>query len=430
MIFRSLALVLVAAFLSMGSGAETKYTKDVAFLLDRCEQDARDLLNAKNVDWKAVRKEFEKSARDVKDDVEHVNLCTRLIARLRDGHAGFTKTNVTMPDEPPQYGVGLYLAEENGVVLVKSAFGPALASGVEAGFDVISIDGVKAVEWVTARAAKLSERIGFSTAHAARYAACHWSLAGAEGTKFEFVFDRGAKGKKSTTLICTKQGGLPRYVGSPFPPKNAQSLGRRDSYCTLESGFAYIALGECNADLPLELDTALGAIGSAPGLILDMRANNGGATDHDEVFGRFLLDGQHFEQYVGRGKCHFPGPLVVIVDAGTRSTGETVSGMFKEDGRAYMIGTSATAGMSSSKKELTVPSGLFTVRISVGSNKSRFNKGAGIEGVGVPPHEIVAWDRKLVSAGIDPCVARAEELLKSGFPKGSVRYVPPQGKTR
>jgi C-terminal processing protease CtpA/Prc len=429
-IARSILIVLAAVLAPLLPTGETKYTKDVSYLLDQCEQEASDLLTAKHVDWKSVRKEFEKSSRDVKNDVEHVNLCARLIARLRDGHAGFTKTSVSMPEEPPQYGVGLYLAEEGGTVLVKSAFGPALASGVEAGFNVVSIDGVKAVDWVTAQAARLSDRTGFSTDHAARYAACHWSLAGPEGTKFELVFDRDTKGKKSVTLTCAKAGGVPRYIGSPFPPKDAKALGRRDSYCKLESGFAYIALGECAAELPDELDTALGTIGDSPGLILDMRANNGGATDHEAVFGRFLADEQHFEQYVGKGKCHFTGPLVVIVDAGTRSTGETVSGMLKEDGRAYMIGPGPTAGMSSMKKEITVPSGLFTVRISVGSNKSRFNKGAGIEGLGVPPHEIVAWDQKLLKDGVDPCVARAEELLKSGFPKGVVRYVAPKAKAR
>jgi C-terminal processing protease CtpA/Prc len=430
MTFRAAACLLLPALVPAANVAETKYEKDVAYLLDQFETEARDLLAAKKIDWKSVRKEFTAAASEVQDDVAHVKLCSRLLARLKDGHADFTKVGVELPEEPPQFGVGLSFAEQGTTVLVKNAFGPARASGIESGFAVVSIDGVKAHEWVTTQARELSDRTGFSTAHAARYAACHWSLAGPAGTKFELEFDRGTKGKKKVTLSCDKSGGAPRYLGSPFPPAGLTPLGKRDAFGKLASGYAYVALGECAADLPSELDTALAKIGDAPGLILDMRANNGGGTDHEEVFGRFLAPGQKFAQYAGRGAAHFTGPLVVIVDAGTRSTGETIAGMFKEDGRAYMIGDAPTAGMSATKREITPPSGLFTVRIAVGSNKQRFNGGAGIEGLGVPPHEVVKWDRKLLGEGVDPMLRRAEDLLKSGFPKGAVAYAPPSAKPR
>jgi C-terminal processing protease CtpA/Prc len=109
------------------------------------------------------------------------------------------------------------------------------------------------------------------------------------------------------------------------------------------------------------------------------------------------------------------------VDAGARSAGETGSGIFKEDGRAYMIGESATAGMSSQKEEIELPSGLFRLYVSVGSNKGRFNGGRGIEGIGVIPHEIVEYDPKDLQAGIDTLIARAEALLAK-FPQKDVPY--------
>jgi C-terminal processing protease CtpA/Prc len=153
-----------------------------------------------------------------------------------------------------------------------------------------------------------------------------------------------------------------------------------------------------------------------------------GGTDHEAVFARFLAPGQEWMQYTGAGKANYAGPIVVIVDAGTRSTSETVSGMLKEDGRAYMIGATPTAGMSSQKAEIVVPSKLFKVRFSAGSNKARFNGGRGIEGIGVPPNEVVAWDPKLLAQGVDPFVQRAEELLKNGFEKGAVAYAGPKSK--
>ncbi len=53
----------------------------------------------------------------------------------------------------------------------------------------------------------------------------------------------------------------------------------------------------------------------------------------------------------------------------------------------------------------------------------RFNDGAGIEGIGVPPHEIVLYDAATLAAGKDPLIERAEALLRD-FPEGVVPYDP------
>lgn len=85
-----------------------------------------------------------------------------------------------------------------------------------------------------------------------------------------------------------------------------------------------------------------------------------------------------------------------------------------------MIGESATAGMSSSKEMIQLPSGCFEIRVSVYSNKLRFNEGRGIEGIGVVPHEIVEFDPKDLAAERDTLILRAELLLEQfstdGFP--------------
>lgn len=427
-------LIVACAWFALGATtvalAETKYEQDIAYLLDEFEKQAAQLLRDKDVDWKAVRKEFGASAKAVKSDVEHVELCGRLLARLQDGHAAFTRVDVKMPQKPKEHGVGLSLCEQDEKVLVKQAFGPAAASGIESGYEVVSVDGRKALEWLDAKTKALAAERCFSSAHAARYAACHWGLAGEDGKTIEFEFDRGKKGRKKLTLTHDKSGGEARYVGPIFPPTNLKQIGRRDAYTTLASGYAYVYLGEVADDLESELDIAMAEIGRAPGLILDARANNGGGADHAAVFGRFLAPGTKWNQYTAAGKASFAGPMVVIVDAGTRSAGETIAGQFKEDGRAYMIGPSPTHGMSAQKVEIEPPSKLFQVRIATGSNKQRFNGGKGIEGLGVAPHEIVAWDPKLMVVGVDPMIRRAEELLAKGFPKGVVPYVPPKSETR
>jgi C-terminal processing protease CtpA/Prc len=111
-----------------------------------------------------------------------------------------------------------------------------------------------------------------------------------------------------------------------------------------------------------------------------------------------------------------------------RSAGETGSGQFLEDGRAFGIGESATAGMSSQKTTIALPSGLFALYVSVASNKGRFQGGEGIEGVGVIPHEVVAFDAEDLAAGRDTLIRRAQALLiafpEDGFPGKVVKYDP------
>ena len=113
------------------------------------------------------------------------------------------------------------------------------------------------------------------------------------------------------------------------------------------------------------------------------------------------------------------GPLRIVC-TGSR---ETTSGMFKEDGRAYMIGESPTAGMSSQKTTIELPSGKGSLYVSVRSNKSRFQGGRGIEGIGIEPHEVVEYRAEDLAAGKDTLIERAEAVLDD-FPEGKVAYRP------
>ena len=107
------------------------------------------------------------------------------------------------------------------------------------------------------------------------------------------------------------------------------------------------------------------------------------------------------------------------------SAAETGSGMFKEDGRALLIGESATAGMSSSKETVDLPSGKYSLYVSVSSNMGRFNDGKGIEGIGVIPQLRLEFDPEDLAAGQDTLIRRAEALLgEAAAGKGPWKDVP------
>ncbi len=396
--------------------------EDVNFLLDELEKKAGHFFKAKGIDWKQVESEFRAEAKKVKDEVDHVRLCGRLVARLRDGHASLRDVKVKMPDESRGRrftGPRVHLLAIGEKIYVRQAFKDAQAAGIGIGQEVVKIDGQPARDWIGASVKKLSDTTGYGTDAAALYAACHWGLADWEGTPIEFEVRDDHRSRK---IRLVRNGG-PNFapIGPVFYPEGLQALGRQ-AYGKTKDGMAYVHLRDVPGDLPAQLDKMLEPLADAPGLILDCRANGGGGCDHDAVFGRFLPVGIKWRQYTGAGDKTFTGPMVVIVDPGVRSAGETLSGQFKEDGRAWMIGEGPTAGSSSSKTTISVPSGLFSVYFSVHSNKGRFNGGQGIEGIGVPPNEITPYIPADLLAGVDTQIRIATERLKVGLPADKVPW--------
>jgi C-terminal processing protease CtpA/Prc len=419
------ALALLAVLAPAPRGAP----EDVAFALDALEKKCAPLLRLKNIDWKKVGSEMTKAAAAAKTPAEHFAALVRLTARLRDGHAAVQTKEATKdlkgPWPPLEKGPGIFWCVSGGKVLVKNAWGAAEAAGVKAGMEVVAVEDLPARKWLDRRIEELRDTTGFSTPQQAEYFACHWGLAGEAGSPMK-VDLRAPDGKtKKTTLTRTEGGFVAR--GPAFAPPDMKEIGRQ-SYGKTAKGNAYVHLRDTPQDLPAQMDLILAAVGDAPGLVLDFRANGGGGFDHEAFLGRFVPKGTTLAftiHYASAGDRPYAGPVVVIVDAGVRSAGETGSGIFKEDGRAWMIGESATAGMSSSKETMELPSGLFSIYFSVHSNKGRFNGGKGIEGIGVPPNEVVPYDPKDLEAGVDTQIRRAEELLAK-FPQDRVPYKPPR----
>jgi carboxyl-terminal processing protease len=406
--------------------ADPKYAADVAFLLDKLEAEAGALLKQKGIDWAAVRKELEAAVKEVGSDQEHIELCARLVARLQDGHAGFTRVDVDMQGHAPEtFGCGLELVEVGSKLYVKRAFGSAAACGIDAGSEVVKIDGQKADKWFEAAVAKLRDRKGYSTAHAARWAACTGALMGPAGERVALELKKPKGGAKKATLTFGKDGGEGYLVGPVVFPEGLTTISRDIAWTKLPSGHGYVLIGRVPDDLHVVVDQALVALGDVPGLVLDFRANRGGAYDRDQLLGRFVPKDETFGGEASTGPNPYGGPVVLIADPATISAGETIVGELAEEGRAYLIGPGPTHGASGSKVNVEPPSKLFEVRLVVASHKQRLNGGRGVEGIGIPPHEVVEYDPKQLAAGIDPCIARAVELLQKPLPKARVTYVPP-----
>ena len=425
----ALAVLATAAGAAPPPRGNPVYAKDVAFALKELEKTCGSFFRLKGIDWKAVKREFAEAAGAVESDGEHWKLLTRLVARLKDGHAavrpGEKGRNVAWPDseKPAQSGPGMFWCRIGDRIHVKNVWSAAKDAGVEAGMQVVEVEGIPADRWIEKRMLERSDLMGFSTGQQAFYAACHWGLAGDQGGVLDVVL-RGVDGRRKKARI-TRRRASTVPSGPVFPPAGLATLGRQ-SYGKTGAGNGYIHLRDIPGELPGQLDTMLAAIGDAPGLILDLRANGGGGVDHEAVLGRFVPEGKMFARtsapaIESAGPNPYGGPVVVILDAGVRSAGETIAAVFVQDGRAYGIGESSTAGMSSAKTAIELPSGLFNLYVSHRSNLGRANGGKGIEGIGIPPHEVTPYDPLDLSKGIDTQIRRAEEILED-FPWEKIRY--------
>jgi len=432
------ALALVASAFAPSAAApagESACEKDVAFALPQLEKRCGALLQQKKIDWKRVSAEITAAAKKAKGDSEHLLVLLKLVARLRDGHAEVRPLERGKAVEPPaelrapRGGLGLFLCRIGKKLVVKNVFAEAQKSGLAPGMALVTVDGKPADDWMKARTVELADVGCFSTEQHVFFFACHQGLEFPSGTRVALGLEEPSGKALSRTITCARARQLP--WGPLSIPADAK--GSDDVHCwTTKEGFGVIHLRRGVADLPEQVEAALVALGRVPGLVLDFRGNPGGAFDSEGLMGRFVPAGRTLafnKKYESAGKVQFGGPVVVIVDATVRSAGETGSGIFKEDGRGYLIGESATAGMSSSKETLDLPSGLFQLYFSVATNMGRFNGGKGVEGIGVAPHELVSYAVKDLEAGVDTLLARALAILAKfpddpAYAKAKVPYDP------
>lgn len=415
--------------------AQSPIEADVAFALDELERKCGHFFELKEIDWKAVRKEIGAAAKKAATDEDELVVLSRLLARLRDGHARVEKgpqgSDLAWPDDAPFGGrrgdSGMAWCRIGGKIFVKSAAGPAADAGVAPGSEVLKVEGAPVAKWLVAREAEGRDVFSFSTAQHAFFWTTHFGLSGPEGGRMELEV-REPDGKKKKKNLTLDQRSFRTY-GPAAMPEGLQQAGDL-LWGRLPSGYGYVYVRRCKEDLPECMDEALAGLDDPPGIILDFRGNSGGGFDHDALFGRFVPAGgeiAYAKRYVSAGARPYAGPVVVIVDGSVVSAAETGSGMFKEDGRALMIGESPTAGMSASKETIQLPSGKFELYVAVDSNMNRFNAGRGIEGIGMTPHLTIEFDAADLAAGRDTLIRRAEELLaEAAARKGAWRDVPYQ----
>jgi carboxyl-terminal processing protease len=215
-------------------------------------------------------------------------------------------------------GLGMAIAERNDVITVISPIEgtPAYRMGLKAGDQIIQIDDKPTEEMTTEDASKL--------------------MRGERGTTVTLKIKR--EGVKEL-LEYTIERAIIELKNVPY-------------YGVMDEGIGYVRLSKFSKESGKELKDAINELKSKniKGLILDLRNNGGGLLDEAvETAHLFLGDGKLIVYTQGRSEdkrelfakgkpVYGEDPLVILVNEGTASASEIVSGAVQDWDRGVIIG--------------------------------------------------------------------------------------------
>jgi carboxyl-terminal processing protease len=239
--------------------------------------------------------------------------------RVLDPHSNFfdPKQYSALQEEQRgrYYGVGMQVGPRNNKVIVIAPFAgaPAYRAGIRPGDIIVAIDGKATDNMTTSDVADL--------------------LKGPKGTTVHIAILREGNAKPLDFSVVRDE--IPRYSV--------------DLHFLIRPGVGYLHISGFQETTEAETAAALDELGELKGLILDLRNNPGGLLSEGVgVADKFLKKGQIIVSHHGRNSpekiyraAHGSTkdyPIVVLVNHGTASAAEIVSGAIQDHDRGLIAG--------------------------------------------------------------------------------------------
>ncbi len=199
-----------------------------------------------------------------------------------------------------------------------------------------------------------------------------------------------------------------------------------------DDGVAYIQLSTFGERTSEELRSTLKELMAKhpKGLILDLRNNGGGyLSTAIDVASEFLPKGKVvlYEEYKDGTRRAYKSeggglatniPMVILVNEGTASASEIVSGAMQDYGRALLVGVT-TYGKGSVQNWIPLDDNAGAVRITIALWLTP--KGRQISGKGLKPDVEVKLTKEDIKAKRDPQLDKAVELILEGKAPSGVK---------
>jgi carboxyl-terminal processing protease len=196
----------------------------------------------------------------------------------------------------------------------------------------------------------------------------------------------------------------------------------------LRGGIGYIRFNAFVPTLMKKVCSALREMHNAPGLIIDLRGNQGGLVgmvsglsgllqDYTSFFGTMKMRSSDTPILVTPQRMPYTGALAILIDGSTLSAAEIfAAGMQKAD-RAIIVGETS-AGNTLPSSILKLPTGAL-FQYAIGNYQTA--DGIFLEGRGVDPDHLVKLNRRALLRSGDPQLAMALVKLRE-------RIAPPRVK--
>lgn len=312
---------------------------------------------------------------------------------LGDPHTGYTDPlalqQINMQFAGSYEGIGAWVDASGAFLTIISPMPgyPAEKAGLKAGDEIIAVDGVSQVG--------VDPNLVLS------------HVIGPAGTDVTLTIQRKDVAAPFDVTVTRAKITLPSVEGK-----------------MLDNNIAYVSINIFGDTTTAELKSTLTTLlaNKPVGLILDLRNNGGGLLQSGiEVASQFLATGTVVIEEQANGvrttDSVIPGglatdiPMVVLVNEGTASASEIVSGALQDYGRAKLVGVK-TYGKGSVQDWINLANNQGAIRVTV--EHWLTPNGRQINDLGLTPDFLVAITQADIDAGKDPQLARAVEVILTG----------------
>ncbi|MFM7407954.1 MAG: carboxyl-terminal processing protease CtpC [Cuspidothrix sp.] len=352
------------------------------------------------VDWQAVRKEY--LSKTYTDDKEAYKSVREMLKKLEDPYTRFMDPeefkNMQVDTSGELTGIGITISQDEKtkelVVIAPIEDTPAFKAGILAKDVILEIDGKSTKGMDTNDAVSL--------------------IRGESGTRVKLTILRNRRKKQFTIQRARIEIHPVRFSEKKTPSGN----------------IGYIRLNQFSANASKEMKDAIKKLEAkkVSGYILDLRGNPGGLLYASVEIAQMWMDTGTIvstidrqgmqDQQVANGSALTNKPLVVLVDKGSASASEILSGALQDNKRAILVGNQTFGkGLVQSVQPLKSGSGL-----AVTIAKYHTPSGKDINKHGIDPdvkvqltdaqrQELWLRGRDKLATMEDPEFAKAVELL-------------------
>ncbi len=334
-------------------------------------------------DWATAYDRYKEQAATASDVESLYEVINEMLGELDDGHTGAMTPMDAWEDRVEErafVGLNLERLEDEWVVTELRPGSAAQESEIEPGWIAIARDGDLLPD----------ERL---------------DLESTPGSAYTWTFLDERDRERDVTLEA-------RLLPDWMPPQEWHS----------EEGWVYLRFDEFEASYHKWLRDKLRTHRDAPGIVLDLRQNGGGAVSSLEyVINDFFPNRVPYGAFISRkGKVDeeksawrdgvgYDGPVVALIGPSSASSAEILAHVFKHYDRATLIGR-PTAGVVIASRYYRLRDG---GELQIGMHDFKALDGTRLEGVGVEPDVEVERSLEDLREGYDADVSAAVKWLRA-----------------